>query len=163
MPHGDEEVPAGEAHDLAGLDDLAVGGQLVVLHVVDGLEDGEEGVVVALQLRPLVRLDGVLDGQRVQPELARDTGEFGFRRLMQADPHEAPVAPHLAHRLVRGERPVGRDAGAVAVDGAVDDGGGRRGVTRGVVRTAVLAHRGTGRADRGTEVTDHRHGRLLRN
>lgn len=162
MPDGDEEVPAGEAHDLAGLDDLAVGGEFVVLDVVDGLEDGEQGVVVALQLGPLVGLDGVLDGERVKPELPGDTGEFGLARLVQTDPHEPAVAAHLAHRLVRAQLLVGLHPPAVAVDGAVDDGGGRRGVARRVVRAGVLAQRGTRRAYCGTQVTDHRHGRLLR-
>ena len=48
-------------------------------------------VVVALQLGPLVGVDGVLDGQRVQPELRGDTGEFGLGRLVQTDPDEAAV------------------------------------------------------------------------
>ena len=42
-----------------------------MLDVGDGLEDGEERVVVPLQLGPLVRVHRVLDGQRVQAELAR--------------------------------------------------------------------------------------------
>ncbi len=162
VPDGDEEVPSGEAHDLAGLDDLAVGVELVVLDVVDGLEDREQRVVVALQLGPLVGLDGVLHGQRVQPELAGDTGEFGLGGLVQADPHEAPVAAHQAHRLVRGQRGLGLDAAAVPVDGAVDDGRGRRGAAGGVVRPTLLAQRHTGRTDDGAQVADHRHGGLLR-
>ncbi len=162
VPDGDEELPTGEAHHLAGLDDLAVGVELVVLHVVDGLEDREEGVVVALQLGPLVGLDGVLHGQRVQPELTGDAGEFGLGRLVEADPHEAAVAAHQAHRLVRGQRGLGLDAAAVPVDGAVDDGGRRRGAAGGVVRPTVLAERHAGRADDGAQVADHRHGGLLR-
>src|SRR5690606_17966595 len=35
VPDGDDEVPAGEARDLAGLHDLAGGGEFGVLHVVD--------------------------------------------------------------------------------------------------------------------------------
>lgn len=101
VPDGDEEVPAGEAHHLTGLDDLAAGVEPVVVEVVDGLEDREERVVIALQLGPLVGLDGVLHGQWVQPELAGDTGELVLGRLVQADPHEARVPAHQAHRLLR--------------------------------------------------------------
>lgn len=163
MSDGDEEVPAGEAHHLTGLDDLAAGVEPVVVEVVDGLEDREERVVVALQLGPLVGLDGVLHGQWVQPELAGDTGELVLGRLVQADPHEARVPAHQAHRLLRGERALGLHTAAVAVDGAVDDRGGRRRVAGGVVRgAALLAQRGTGGTDHGTQVADHRHGGLLR-
>ena len=105
VPDGDDEVPAGEAHHLAGLDDLAGRGELGVLDVVDGLEDGEEGVVVPLQLGPLVGVDGVLDGERVQPELARRSrrtrASVGSCSPIQAKP---PLLAHPPHRLVRRQR-----------------------------------------------------------
>ncbi len=67
VPHGDDEVRAEEDHHLAGLDDLrgAAGQRLVVVH---GLHHGEQGVLVVLELRSLVCVHRVLDGQRVQPE-----------------------------------------------------------------------------------------------
>src|SRR5690606_3377044 len=162
VPDGDEEVPAGEAHDLAGLHHLAAGGEPVVVEVVDGLEDREEGVVVALQLGPLMGLDGVLHGQRVQPELPGDPREFGLRRLVQADPHEAAVAAHQPHGLLRVQRSLGRQPAAVAVHGAVDHGGHRAVVAGGVVGAALLPQRDTGGTDHGAQVADHRHGGLLR-
>lgn len=161
MPDGDDEVPAGEAHHLAGLDDLAARGELGVLDVVDGLEDGEESVVVPLQLRPLVGVDGVLDGERVEAELAGDTGEFLLGRLVQADPGEAALLAHLEHRLVRRAAGAGLHAPSVAVDRAVDDraGGGR--VTGGVVTVVQGVALTQGRAHGGAQVADHRHGWLL--
>jgi hypothetical protein len=161
VPHRDDEVPAGEAHHLTGFDDLAGRREFGVLDVVDRLEDGEQRVVVPFQLGPLVCVDGVLDGQRVQPELRGDTSEFGFRRLVQADPGEAAALAHPQHRLVRGLAGRALHPLPVAVDRAVDDGAGDGRVAGGVVRAVrgvALAH---GRADRGTQVTDHRHGWLL--
>ena len=134
-----------------------------MLDVVDGLEDGEQGVVVALQLGPLVGVDGVLDGQRVQPELLGDTGEFGLGRLVQPDPDEAAVArapgasPRAgsAARRRRGGRRGRRAQSTTALSG-VD------GVAGGVVRgTVVACAASAGRTDGGTQVADHRHGRLL--
>ncbi len=89
MPDGDDEVLAGEGHQLAGLHHLAGRGQFLVLDVAHGLEDGEQRVAVALHLGALVRVDGVLDGEGVQAEQLREPGELGLRRLVQADPDEA--------------------------------------------------------------------------
>ena len=72
VPDGDGEVGSGEHHQLAGVHHLAAGGELVVLDVADGLEDGEQDVVVRLDLGALVRVHRVLDGQRVQPERCGD-------------------------------------------------------------------------------------------
>ena len=44
--------------------------------------------LVALELGPLVGLDGVLDGERVQPEDVGDLGDLVLGRLVQADPDE---------------------------------------------------------------------------
>ena len=63
VPYGHHEVGADEHHDLAGGDDLAGGGQLVVVEVGDGLEHHEQRVAVALDLGPLMGLDRVLDGR----------------------------------------------------------------------------------------------------
>lgn len=83
---GDDEVRAGEHHDLAGVHHLAGGGQLLVLDVGHRLEDGEQHVVVALRLGTLVSVDGVLDGEGVEPGQVRDAPEFRLGRLVQAEP-----------------------------------------------------------------------------
>ena len=61
------------------------------------LQNYEERVAVALDLGPLVRLDGVFDRQLVQSELAGDSGELLLGRLVEADPGQ-PV--RVAHSLV---------------------------------------------------------------
>ena len=64
------EVRADEDVDLAELD------LLDVVEVAGGAQHDEQGVAVALQLRPLVGDDGVLDRQLVQPELLGDGAEL---------------------------------------------------------------------------------------
>lgn len=162
MPDGDDEVGAGEAHHLAGLHHLAGGGQFGVLDVVDRLEDGEEGVVVPLQLRPLVRVDRVLHGEGVQPEGGGDPRELGLGRLVQADPRETAVLADPAHRLTRRQTGGSEGAPAVAVHGAVDHGAARRRVAGGVVAGLDGGGPAERRTDGRTQVGQHRHGRLLR-
>ena len=123
VPDGDDEVVADEDEHLAEAD------------VVDGLvparrlEHEQEHVAVALELGPLVRLDRIFDGERVQAELAGDGVELVVGRLVQADPHEpadlvAPLVELVERRLIR-------NAVAVLVDGVVDD--------HAVERTALTA------------------------
>ena len=85
------EIGPDEDHDLAGLHDLAGIGHRLVLHVLDGLEHQEQRVVVALQLRPLVRVHGVLDGQFVQPEHIGHRRHLVLVGFVQPDPHEGVV------------------------------------------------------------------------
>ena len=64
---GDHEARAEEDHHLADLDEL------LAVDVARGLEHDEERVAaVDLELGPLVGVDGVLDGQRVQLEVPAD-------------------------------------------------------------------------------------------
>ena len=84
----DDEVGADEDHDLAGLDDLAGQGHGFVFDVVDGLEDQEQRLVVALQLRPLMGVHRVLDGQLVQAEHVGDGLHLVLVGFVQADPDE---------------------------------------------------------------------------
>ncbi|CAM5296412.1 hypothetical protein SPURM210S_04100 [Streptomyces purpurascens] len=115
----DDEVGAGEDHDLAGVDDLAGRGQLGVLDIGDGLEDGEEDVAVLLDLGTLVGVDGVLDGERVQTEQFRDAGDLRLARFVQAQPDEAaPALADLPYGVLHRFR--FRPAETVAVDDAVD-------------------------------------------
>ena len=75
-----------------------------LLHVAGGLEDHEQGVVVDLELGPLVGVDGVLDGQLVEVELAADRVELGLVGLVQADPDEGVLGVPSLVRLVQGDR-----------------------------------------------------------
>ncbi len=112
VAHGDHEVGADEHHDLAGGDDLAGGGQLVVVEVGDGLEYDEEGVAVTLDLGALVGLDGVLDGEGVQPEDLGQPLDLGGLRLVQPDPDVRVV--DLGGGVVLADEADGlRDAGDV--------------------------------------------------
>src|SRR4051794_10283383 len=118
VPHGDHIVLAEEDHDLAGVDDLAGGGEVLVLHVPRRLEHHEQVVVVALQLGPLVGLDGVLDRQGMQPVPLGDRVQLGLGRLVEPQPDEAPGRAGLGEGVVGGGA---RLPPAVHVPRAVDD------------------------------------------
>ncbi len=66
MPDGDAEVRPNEQVQLAELD------LLDVVEIASRAQDDEQGVAVALELGPLVRLHGVLDRELVQVELRRE-------------------------------------------------------------------------------------------
>lgn len=71
-----------------------------LVHVAGGPEHHEERLAVALDLGPLVGFDGVLDGERVQPELTSDRVELFLARLLEADPgHSASFAAGLVGLL----------------------------------------------------------------
>lgn len=111
---GDDEVGAGEDHDLTGVHHLTGRGQLRVLDIGDRLEDGEQDVVVLLDLGPLVSVDGVLDREGVQAEQFGDAREFLLGRFVQAQPDEAaPVLAGVPERFLHGVRagPHGRRRG----------------------------------------------------
>ena len=110
VPDCHHEIAVDEDHDLAGLDDLAGQHQRLVRNVVDRLENQEQRLVVTLQLRPLVGLYGVLDGQRVQAENVADFLHLVLGGLVQADPGEGFLAgqlqlTHLGPGLCVGESP----------------------------------------------------------
>lgn len=93
------------------------------VQIARGTEDDEERLAVALQLRTLVRLHRVLDGERVQVELGGQREEFGFRRAGQADPrHAVRLLAQLAEGVGQGLR--GRDAYAVTVERRLYDAAG---------------------------------------
>ena len=99
LPHGDHEGRREEDADLAELDLL---GGIVVTR---GAQDDQlHALVVGLDLRPLVDVLGVLDGQLVQAEGVADLGQLTVPGLEQAQPDEAalrtgrpppPAAPGL--------------------------------------------------------------------
>lgn len=123
VPDRDDERIAYEEHQL-------VGGDRVALRLVHHrLDDHEEGVVVHLQLGPLVRAQRVLHGQRVQPELAADEVELLLRGLVQSDPEKSvPGGPCL----VEGIGEVGGSVGTtpVPVDGTVHNHGAHSSLLR---------------------------------
>jgi hypothetical protein len=78
---GDERPWGGEGGQLAGGE--PAGGRVQA----DGVRGEEVVVLVAVQLGPLMLLDGVLDRQRMQPELLRDDLQVGMVGLAQVQPH----------------------------------------------------------------------------
>ncbi len=105
-PHEDVQLP--ELHLLGGVD------------VPGGAQDHEEGVVVALELGPLVGDDRVLDGQFVQAELLGQGGDIALVRPVHADPGHA-LGLGVQRGVGLGEGGGRGDAVAVDVDGAVDE------------------------------------------
>ena len=99
VPHGDREVRAEEQVQLAELDLLGR------VEVPRGLEDDEQRVAVPLELRPLVGLDRVLDG-----ELGQVVQLGQLTELLRLGPVEPePGQPVLALRPApRGSRPRSR-------------------------------------------------------
>ena len=110
VPDGDHEAFIDEEQDLAQLDDLDR------IDVAGGLEHDEEGVVVDVELGPLVGVDGVLDRQLVEIELlgtASNSSSVGSYSPIQAKcspgdtaPGSSPArkAPAGAFRCCRGRR-----------------------------------------------------------
>lgn len=122
MPDGDHEVGAHEDVQFAEVDLLGR------VQIAGRAQDDEECVAVALQLRSLVCLHRVLDGERMQVELGGQGEEFGLRGAGEADPcHAGGLVAQLSEGV--GEGGGGRDPYAVAVQGRLYDavgGGGFR-------------------------------------
>jgi hypothetical protein len=81
LADGDQRPGGDERSQLTG-DQLAG-----VMIQADGVGGEEVVVLVAVQLGPLMLLDGVLDGQRVQPELLGDDLQVLLVGLAQVQPH----------------------------------------------------------------------------
>ena len=96
VPHGDHESRADEQEDLAERDNV------VPLGKARGLEDEKERVAVDVQLRSLVRLDGVLDRQLVQVEFPPRRVELGDGRIQEPDPRERAVVSDRVVRILDG-------------------------------------------------------------
>ncbi|GGX43410.1 hypothetical protein GCM10010353_68090 [Streptomyces chryseus] len=62
-----------------------------MVDVDDRLQHQEQHVAVALQLGPLMRMDGVLDRERVQPERPGTLLQLLLARLVQADLPNRPA------------------------------------------------------------------------
>jgi hypothetical protein len=137
VPDGDDEPVADEEEDLAELDLAAL--------PAGRLEHEEERVAVELELRPLVRLDRVLDGQLVQVELAPDRVELARARLVEPDPDEC-VGPERLVGVLQGK--LAGPAPPLLVHGAVDDHGPSiaRHAARAIMRVACASIAGSGRS-----------------
>src|SRR5262249_26302106 len=85
VPNGDDVPLADEDADLAGLDGVAL------VDVPEGSQYDDQPVAELLHLRPLVRLQRVLDRELVQAEQVLDPAHLGVRGLVQTDPAEAPA------------------------------------------------------------------------
>ncbi len=93
--------------------------------VVDGLEDQEQRLVVALQLRPLVGMHGGFDGKFVQTEHVGHRLHLVPVGFVQADPDERVLALMLEVVDLVQRRGVGVLAGkpfTVEIDAAVHHG-----------------------------------------
>jgi hypothetical protein len=116
MPDGHDEVVSHEDVDLAGLDGV------VLVDVPERLQHQEQAVLVLLQLRPLVGLDGVLDRQVVQAEGLGHVGQLVRGGLVEAHPDEVTRLGGLgADGVVLVRQTVHADPLPLAVERAVDD------------------------------------------
>ena len=109
----DDVVGADEDVHLAELDRLGL------VQVAGGLQHQERHVAVALELRALMALERVLDGERVQVEHLRDLAHLVGVGPVQPHPGHAAVGARLGEHLGGG---AARDPAAVPVHGGVDEG-----------------------------------------
>ena len=110
MPHADDEAAADEEVGLAEGD--------AAVDQLRGARDDEQRVAVLLELRPGVRVLGVLDREVVQPELALHPEQQLAARLEQADPDDVAVLAGPAGGAL--DRDVA-DPAPVEVDARGDD------------------------------------------
>jgi hypothetical protein len=88
----------------------------------------EQAVAILLDLRPLMRVVGVLDREIVQVELLLHALQQRQTRLVQTDPHDVPGLAAPARRLLDGD--IG-DPAAIDIDTGRDDALGRHRLGRG--------------------------------
>ena len=112
VAHRDHVVRADEDVHLAELDRLGL------VDVPRRLQHQERHVAVALELRPLMTDEGVLDRQRMQVEHLRDLVHLVGIGSVEPDPRHAAVRSGLGQHLGGGPA---RDPPAVAVHGGVDE------------------------------------------
>ena len=97
----------------------------------DVVQRGEEVVLVAVDLRPLAVLQGVLDGELVQPQLVLEVVEVRLGRVGEVDPDGAALGLEVVADL--GEREPLRHEPPAPV---------RAGLRRGAGRGRGLGHGG---------------------
>ena len=115
MPDGQHVIDADEDVDFAHEQLVAA---VLAADELDRVQDGEQRVAVFLDLRALVALARILDGQLVQVELAGDLVELALRRLEHRHPDEAVGTMHVLAHV--GDGNVG-DLPAVFVGDAADE------------------------------------------
>ena len=113
VAHGDDELRADEDRDLPEHD------RLRLVDVASRPQDKEQVVAVVLELRALMSLDGILDRELVEIELARDRCELLLAGFVEAEPRDRIAG--LAGGVQLGKAVGLCRALAVAIDGAVDD------------------------------------------
>jgi len=113
VTNGQDEARTDEHVDLAELD------LLDVVHVAGGPKHHEEGLVVTFDLRPLMSVDRVLDGEGMELELGGQRLDLLLLRSVQADPGHPVGVPAQALERLR-QRSGGGDSFAVNVDRTVD-------------------------------------------
>src|SRR4051794_24347305 len=99
--------------DLTGLHDF------LRVDVASRLQHHEQRVVIDLELRPLVSVEGVLGRQLVKVELAPHRVELVRSRLEEAEPHERAVPPTGFGGALQAERSLATPPSLV--NGTVDD------------------------------------------
>ena len=115
VAHDDDEALAGEDVHLAELDLLGL------VDVARRVEHEEVAVLVVLELRPLVGLHRVLDGELGEVEALGDVEQLVGVGVVQAEPDEAVVLAAFGSLVDREWRVV--LSTAVLVVGAVDEHG----------------------------------------
>lgn len=114
MADGHHEVRTGEDVHLAELDRLGL------VDVARRAQHTKQGVpIAAFELRPLVRVHGIFDGQLMQSKLGRDGSEFLLGRPIEPDPGQAAAGSKRVIHVSQLER-FGR-APPVSVHRAIDD------------------------------------------
>src|SRR3546814_4468752 len=91
----DEEMRTDEEGRLPRLDRIAV--------EIGGARDDEQLVAIGFDLGELVRLQRILDRERMQAEAPGDAGKLGRGRLVAAEPEEIAIVAILRDRLVRSQ------------------------------------------------------------
>ncbi len=131
VAHGHQVVASGEQEQFAELD------LLPLVDVAGGGDDRQQAVVVALDLRAVVLLAGVVDGQLGQVEGVADRVELGLARHPQAEPAEPGAAP-LGGQLLDGVRL--QRAPSLDVPGGVDDHRAHRDTSHGAPAAPRLTY-----------------------
>src|SRR3546814_18366209 len=88
-------MAAKEDRGLARLDRIAV--------EIGGAYDDEKLVAIDVGFGELVRLQRVLDRERVEAETLRDALELARRRFVEAEPEEFALGAFVGNRLVAAE------------------------------------------------------------
>ena len=91
----DEEMGAKEKGGFARMDRIGV--------EVGGAGDNEQLVAIGFDLRQLVRLQRILDRERVEAEAFRNPFELARRRLVKAKPKEIAIVAIFGNRFVRAD------------------------------------------------------------